>query len=417
MLFLAGCATHAGPLMRHVEVLADPKLEGRAAGSDGERVAEDYVAGELAKLGLAVERQPVPYGGANLYARLRGTSDEWIVIGAHLDHLGMRGGKLHPGADDNASGVAALLGIAQRLVGVPLERSILFVLFTAEEEGMIGSAYFVEHLPVQRIAAMINLDMVGRPLLDQPAFRVGLALARIPRDAIGLLGARWFPGLRAIADRFERVVAPEDMPAPIDREVERQSAGRSDSVSFEAIGIPSLFFGDGESSDYHRPSDVPAVIDPALLEGRAARLAEIAHALSIAPASAFARSDEAPPRRYPGLYAVVGADLALAFERGAHPAVGGHATLAHVGETWFAGASADLLRVDGALRFAVGPEIGIGPVGVELDTVYTHGTRGVAVRPFLSIGTLSLAVRVGSIESRGAFCDVGLALALPVRIF
>jgi len=415
-LLLAGCAAHGGALQRHVEVLADPALEGRAAGSSGERRAEDYVAAELAKLGLTTERQVVPYAGANLYARLRGARDEWIVVGAHLDHLGRRGHRIFPGADDNASGVAVVLGIAERLANAHLDRSILFVFFTAEEEGMVGSRYFVTHLPVAHVTAMINLDMVGRPLLDQPALRVGLALARAPRDALGLLGVRHYPGLRALADRHERVIAPEDMPDLVGDEVERQSRGRSDSVAFEEVGVPALFFGDGESRDYHRPTDVPAVVDVALLERRADHIAAIASALANAPAEAFARSDAPPAKRYPGLYGVAGVDLALAFEHGAHAAIGGHATLAYVAARWFAGGSADLLHLAGAERFAIGPEIGVGPVGIELDTVFTHGTRGVAVRPFVSIGTVSLAARIGAVEGRGWFGEVGLSLALPVRL-
>lgn len=416
-VLLAGCAAQGGALQRHVDFLASPALEGRAAGSPGEHRAADYVAAELQKLGYATERQDVPFEGANLYARLRGARDEWIVVGAHLDHLGERGERLFPGADDNASGVAVVLGIAQRLAHAHPERSILFVFFTAEEEGMIGSRFFVEHLPVARVAAMINLDMVGRVLLDQAAFRVGLALARVARDAIGLLGARHYPALRALVDRHERVVAAEDMPDAIGDEVERQSNGRSDSVAFEEIGVPSLFFGDGESRDYHRPTDVPAVVDPALLERRADRIAAIALELANAPSDVFARSDAQPPKPYVGLYGIVGADVALAFEHGTHAAVGGHASLAYVGAAWFAGASADLLHVDGSERFAIGPEVGLGPVGLELDTVFTHGTRGVAVRPFLSVGTVSLSFRLGEVEGRGWFGDLGLSLALPVRIF
>src|SRR5690242_12018905 len=98
-------------LMKHVEYLADPGLEGRAAASEGEREAARYVANRLRAMGLAPVQQSVPYstGSTNVYAMLEGSSDEVIVIGAHLDHLGRVGGVLHPGANDNASGVALVL--------------------------------------------------------------------------------------------------------------------------------------------------------------------------------------------------------------------------------------------------------------------------------------------------------------------
>lgn len=418
LLAVAGCATPAASrpeLMQDVAYLA--KLDGRAAGSSGEVIAADYVAVALRQLDLAPQRQALTYpaDSANVYALLPGATDEVIVIGAHLDHLGPG----FPGADDNASGVAAVLGIARALRHERLGRSILFVFFAAEEQGLLGSKQLVAAPPVPlgNIKAMVNLDMVGRPLLDAFRYRAPLFLVGIDRDrSVGLVGARSFPGLRALVDRAfgsDEVVAAEDLPDLIGREVEAQSQGRSDSASFERAGIPSLFFGDGESSDYHAKGDTVTRLKPWVLERRARAIAEVVRRLANAPAEAFARSGATPPKRKPrpGFYLPIGVQGGVSSEG---VAFGAEASLVYFRPTWFAGVSADALYVDGGRRIAVGPELGIGPFGVELDTIFTETSRGVAVRPFASLGVLALALRVGNVEGEGWFGDLTVSVKLPV---
>jgi Zn-dependent M28 family amino/carboxypeptidase len=145
----AGAAHGAEPalspsaLMAHVGVLTDVRLAGRAAGSPGEEAAAYYVSQQLARDGLLPKRQTVPIAGGssvNVYAFIAGQhSEEVIVVGAHLDHLGRRGQTLYPGASDNSSGVAALLGLAGSLAarGGRLDRSVLVVFFGAEEIGLL----------------------------------------------------------------------------------------------------------------------------------------------------------------------------------------------------------------------------------------------------------------------------------------
>jgi acetylornithine deacetylase/succinyl-diaminopimelate desuccinylase-like protein len=153
LIALSACAAGAGSpaLMRDVRRLADPSLGGREAGTDDERAAADFVAAELRKIGLEPHVQPVDYGGGsqNVWALIPGTgsaSDDVIVVGAHLDHLGRRDGQLYPGADDDASGVATVLATARELAQRrgELGRSILIVFFGAEEAGMVGSRAFVD---------------------------------------------------------------------------------------------------------------------------------------------------------------------------------------------------------------------------------------------------------------------------------
>jgi Zn-dependent M28 family amino/carboxypeptidase len=170
----------------------------------------------------------------------------------------------------------------------------VFVFFGAEEVGLVGSRRFATAPPIAgRIVAMVNVDMIRRPLLDQPLLTGALAFAGVDsKRAVGLVGARRFPALRAIANAAfaaegGTVVASEDFPEPIRSEVDRQTAGRGDSVAFDERGIPALFFGDGESIDYHKPTDTIDKLTPALLAARARAIARVVVALSRAPAAAF----------------------------------------------------------------------------------------------------------------------------------
>jgi Zn-dependent M28 family amino/carboxypeptidase len=169
--------------------------------------------------------------------------DEYVVIGAHYDHLGLgefsslapqSRGRIHYGADDNASGTAVLLDLAQRLSNLPVKpsRSIVFVAFSAEELGLFGSRHFVEHWPgIATTRAMINLDMVGR-LRD---------------NRLTLFGARSGESLSTMVNAAGRQLGLEIN--------ESDGVGRSDHMSFYNKRIPVLHFFTGNHADYHRPSD------------------------------------------------------------------------------------------------------------------------------------------------------------------
>lgn len=175
--------------------------------------------------------------------------DEYIVVGAHYDHLGRgEGGSLsllsrkeiHNGADDNASGTVAMLQIARYFAGKKPARSIIFCAFTGEERGLLGSAHFVNHppVPLEKIVAMVNLDMVGR--LKGNSLEIG--------------------GTGTAAD-FDAIVAAADKQSPLrlktaaSRVGGRGGKGPSDHASFAAKKIPVLFLWTGNHVDYHRPTD------------------------------------------------------------------------------------------------------------------------------------------------------------------
>jgi len=198
---------------------------------------------------------------------------ECVVVGAHFDHLGLGGessaspekvGSVHPGADDNASGTAALLAVARGFAAGPApRRTILFVAFSAEELGVLGSSWLVKNAPaacpVEKMQLMVNLDMVGRPQ-DNKMYVHGVDTAK---------------GLRA------QVKALAERPPRIGFKVELGGDGfaASDQTSFYAKGVPVLFVFNGAHPDYHRPGDTADKIDgasvaeAARLAWRAARLA------------------------------------------------------------------------------------------------------------------------------------------------
>ena len=179
-------------LMEHVQWLAAPEREGRGVGTKGLDAAAEYVAAQFKAMGLQPGGrdgsyfQPFtagksPAGGPvtlrNVVGVLPGTKAEWTgqsaVLGAHYDHLGSgwpdvhKGdeGRVHPGADDNASGVAVLLELAKALAaGEKPQRTLVFVAFAGEEAGLLGSRHYVEHppFPIEKTLGMINLDTVGR---------------------------------------------------------------------------------------------------------------------------------------------------------------------------------------------------------------------------------------------------------------
>jgi hypothetical protein len=178
---------------------------------------------------------------------------EHVVFSAHFDHVGTgapdaRGDSIYNGADDNASGTSAVLEIARAFTALQPApaRSVMFVLVSAEEKGLLGSAFFVDNapIPVENMVANINLDMIGRNAPDTVV-------------AIGQNYTSLGPRVQAIVARHPElglVVAPDLWP-------EEQLFFRSDHFSFAAREVPAIFFTTGLHDDYHRPGDEAHLID------------------------------------------------------------------------------------------------------------------------------------------------------------
>jgi hypothetical protein len=209
----------------------------------------------------------------NVVAYIPGTTDEYVIIGAHYDHLGLGGqfslapsltGTVHPGADDNASGTAGVLELARAYAKAPRgKRGILFLNFAGEEQGLLGSAYYADHpmLPLAKAVAMINLDMIGR----------------MRDDKLYLGGSASGSTLKATV---EKLIPQSGLKVDYSG---GPSEGSSDHTSFTAHQVPALFFFSGLHADYHKPSDTWDKIDAVAAAKMLAMVSSVADALRDAP--------------------------------------------------------------------------------------------------------------------------------------
>jgi hypothetical protein len=304
----------AEDLRSHVYLLADDSLEGREAGSRGGYTAGNYLARTMQK-----HLEPAAEGGQyfqlvqgryrNILGIWRGSDPqlraEYILVGAHYDHVGYGTarnsngpiGIVHNGADDNASGSAALVAIVEALANSELRprRSILFALWDGEEKGLLGSEYWAQHptVPLSQVKLAINIDMLGR----------------LESKSLEVQGTRTMAGLR-------HLVAQANLGNDLSLHFSWDIAPNSDHYTFLSRRIPVLMYHTGLHSDYHRPSDDAERVDLPGLES-ATRLvfnsvivvcdAEKCSAYRVAAANeneAWRRSVEAalpPPRPRLGL--------------------------------------------------------------------------------------------------------------------
>lgn len=253
-------------LKKHIVYLASDELEGRLTGSKGETLAANYIEKVFKKLKLKPYQnknyiQNFSYKvrlnphdtldiknntGKNVIAFLDNKADKTIVIGAHYDHLGRNEhnhstkpnskGEIHNGADDNSSGVAAVLEMARMLsTNKTIEKAnYIFVCFSGEEDGLIGSKFMAKSIKdlYPNIITMINLDMIGRLNTDK-----GLS--------VGGIGTS--PEFKTIIEK--------NKPAGFNVTLDESGIGPSDHTSFYLKDIPVLFYFTGTHNDYHKPSD------------------------------------------------------------------------------------------------------------------------------------------------------------------
>ena len=243
-------------LIAHVRALAHDSMQGRGSVSPAELKAATYVRTEFGRYGLATfsgsqwfqSFTVVGMGNSqNVVGVLRGEGDlrdEWVVIGAHYDHVGVRNGQIHNGADDNASGTAGVLELARLLAehrtnggyGSEDRRSIMFIAFGAEELGLVGSNFFCREplVPLASVSAMINLDMIGR-LQNNSLYVVGENT-----------GQEWSAMLRRYNASLNYLPLAD--------------AG-TDFRCFKQAGRPVMSLFTGLHVDYHKPSDDTELID------------------------------------------------------------------------------------------------------------------------------------------------------------
>jgi hypothetical protein len=250
-----------------VTFLASDALEGRQTGTKGEKEAATYIENRFKQLGLQPKGTPgflqtfsfkpktnphdeVKFDvngdgtitGNNVIGFLDNNAENTIIIGAHFDHLGFGGeGSLyrdaikaiHNGADDNASGVSVLLNLAAKLITKNTGNNYLFMAFSGEEMGLLGSNYFVKNptIDIKKVSYMINMDMVGRMKKDSTLAVYGTGTSPIFKQV-----------LKSHNNSFKLVQ-------------QESGVGPSDHTSFYLADIPVLHFFTGQHEDYHKPSD------------------------------------------------------------------------------------------------------------------------------------------------------------------
>jgi hypothetical protein len=304
MLILGCCAAavavaqiDAKKINEHISFLASDALEGRGTGTVGEQKANAYIEKVFSKLKLqpkgsngydqAFEFKRGTHGtgeagtAENIIGYIDNGAPQTIIIGAHYDHLGLGHdnnsldanpkGKIHNGADDNASGVAGVLELARYFqTNKRKENSnFLFICFSGEELGLYGSKYFTEHPTIDLATAnyMLNMDMIGRLETGK-----GLAVSGSGTSPV------WEPLLKQLST------------AELPIKTDSSGTGPSDHTSFYLKNIPVLHFFTGSHSDYHKPSDDVEKIN---LEGEVAVLnvmVKLIEALDTQPKLAFLKT-------------------------------------------------------------------------------------------------------------------------------
>lgn len=257
----------------HITYLTSDKLQGRFPGTKGNTqvvkyivkqfkragvkpINDNYLQEFIAKIRVKKGVSDTPYAKTwNVVGVLEGADpilkNEYIVLGAHYDHLGLNGASskkpdtvgIHHGADDNASGTAALLELAEKLAAnkANLKRSLIFIAFGAEEQGLLGSKYFTEHplVPLSQIKLMMNMDMVGRMNTEKHLYMGGAASFTGGMELMKKLGPE--AGINPIVIGYD--------------------VGGSDHVSFFKKDIPVLGFHTDGHPQYHTPEDTVDLIN------------------------------------------------------------------------------------------------------------------------------------------------------------
>jgi Zn-dependent M28 family amino/carboxypeptidase len=270
-LVTSAAQTNAGTvdrarLMRDVRTFADPAFEGRRAGSAGGAKARQWLVEQFTEIGLtpagsagylqpftAVQRD-TRAAVANVIGRVRGTDPRatTIVVTAHYDHLGVRGGMIYHGADDNASGVTVLLAAARHFVAHPPRHTMRFAALDAEEIGHRGASALITSglLRASDVALNVNLDM----------------LSRSDTNEIYAAGTYHYPWLTPILDEIRmraavKILYGHDRPPPPGGGLDDWTT-LSDHGEFHKAGIPFVYFGVEDHPDYHKPTDTADKIDP-----------------------------------------------------------------------------------------------------------------------------------------------------------
>jgi Zn-dependent M28 family amino/carboxypeptidase len=258
-------------LIRDLEILAADSMEGRLAGTPGGARAREHIVRRFREVGIRpigssyerpftfrTSRDTSDRSGVNVIGSIPGRQNDgpWLVVTAHYDHLGVRDGEVFNGADDNASGVAALLAVAASFSRTGPEHSILFAALDAEESGLHGARALLREPPVglMSMALNVNLDMV----------------ARDEANRLFASGTHHYPFLkrylRDVGSPPVSLVFGHDVP---DAKEEEDWTRDSDHFVFHQAGIPFIYFGVEDEAHHHKPTDDPDTVTKEFFLGAA----------------------------------------------------------------------------------------------------------------------------------------------------
>jgi len=247
-------------LLHDVKALSADSMQGRKSCTAGSQKARQYILAAFKKNHLQAFdgdfRQLFSFShrgercdtAANLIGYFPGASPDAIVLSAHYDHLGILNGKIFYGADDNASGVAALLAVMEYFSRNRPRHTLVFAVFDAEEPGLHGAKAFVNNLPVdkKRVILNVNLDMVSRN----------------DKNELYATGCGHYPFLKPYVERIAKTSAVKLLFGHDSGNLTDNWSNASDHAPFHQAGIPFVYFGVEDHQDYHQPTDVFAHIQP-----------------------------------------------------------------------------------------------------------------------------------------------------------
>lgn len=258
---LSGCAQEpskeaykfdSDKLLERCEILSSDKYQGRETEKSGNDSARAFIINEFKKIGITGYNgnfeQPFTFKsrkkeieGVNILGEIKGSKypDKYIVVSAHYDHVGTRNDIIYNGADDNASGVSALLSFAEYLKANPPKHSVLFAAFDAEEMGLQGAKYFVKTIEKEKVLLNINMDMISRS----------------PKNELYVVGGRYHKPLENIIAEFDNPTSTKLLVGHDGSDGKQDWTWSSDHGPFYQKGIPFLYFGNEDHKDYHKPSD------------------------------------------------------------------------------------------------------------------------------------------------------------------
>lgn len=247
----------AKQLLDDVKYLASDELEGRSADLPSMQKSRDFVEKRFKESGLKPlngtykqefdikqRRSEQVLKGVNFVGEIKGkkNADKYIVITAHYDHDGIRNGQIYNGADDNASGTAALFAIAKHFSKKKPDHTLIFVAFDAEEKGLLGARHFVANLPVKKEAILLNVNM------DM--------LSRNDKNELYAAGTSHYPQFKPSLEKAQKkakikLLLGHDVPGTGREDWTFQS----DQGAFHREKIPFIYFGVEDHADYHKPTD------------------------------------------------------------------------------------------------------------------------------------------------------------------